>query len=282
MYLAVSLFFFAVGGTEALLMRIQLARPNNAFLSPNSYDQIFTMHGTTMIFLVAMPVLTGMANYLVPLMIGARDVAFPRLNALSLWLLVFGGLFLYFSFLAGGAPAAGWFSYAPLSEKAFSSSTGVDYYALGLFALGIGSIVAAINLIVTIANFRAPGMTILRLPLFVWMVLVTQTLILLALPALNASLAMLLIDRLLNAHFFVTDSGGSALLWQHFFLGVRTSRGIHRRAASFWDDFRGDSGFFAQSHLWLRIRSSFDGGDCGPKLLGLGTPHVRGWPWAFD
>lgn len=217
MYLAVSLFFFAVGGTEALLMRIQLARPNNAFLSPNSYDQIFTMHGTTMIFLVAMPVLTGMANYLVPLMIGARDVAFPRLNALSLWLLVFGGLFLYFSFLAGGAPAAGWFSYAPLSEKAFSSSTGVDYYALGLFALGIGSIVAAINLIVTIANFRAPGMTILRLPLFVWMVLVTQTLILLALPALNASLAMLLIDRLLNAHFFVTDSGGSALLWQHFF-----------------------------------------------------------------
>lgn len=217
MYLVVSLFFFGVGGIEALLIRVQLARPNNAFLSPSAYDQIFTMHGTTMIFLVAMPVLTGMANYIVPLMIGARDVAFPRLNALSLWLLVLGGLFLYFSFIAGGAPAAGWFSYAPLSERAFSSGMGVDYYALGLFALGIGSIVAAINLIVTITSFRAPGLTIRRLPLFVWMVLVTQILVLLALPALNASLAMLLIDRMLHAHFFVPDSGGSALLWQHFF-----------------------------------------------------------------
>ena len=157
MYLVVSLIFFFAGGIEALLMRIQLARPNNSFLSPNAYDQIFTMHGTTMIFLVAMPVLTGMANYLVPLMIGAKDVAFPRLNALSLWLLVFGGLFLYFSFIAGGAPAAGWFSYAPLSEKAYSSTTGVDYYALGLFALGIGSIVAAINLISTVLLFARPG-----------------------------------------------------------------------------------------------------------------------------
>jgi len=217
MYLVVSLIFFVAGGFEALLMRVQLARPNNTFLSPNAYDQIFTMHGTTMIFLVAMPVLTGMANYLVPLMIGAKDVALPRMNALSLWLLVFGGIFLYFSFIAGGAPAAGWFSYAPLSEKAYSTSNGVDYYALGLFALGIGSIIAAINLISTIVLFRAPGLTIRRLPLFVWMVLITQCLILLALPALNASLSMLLIDRLLNANFFVTDSGGSALLWQHFF-----------------------------------------------------------------
>lgn len=217
MYLVTSLIFFAAGGIEALLMRIQLAVPGNSFLSPNAYNQIFTMHGTTMIFLVAMPVLTGMANYLVPLMIGAKDVALPRMNALSLWLLVFGGLFLYFSFLAGGAPSAGWFSYAPLSEKAYSSSQGLDYYALGLFILGIGSIVAAINLIDTIILFRAPGMSIRRLPLFVWMVLITQFLILLALPALNASLSMLLIDRLLNAHFFVTASGGSALLWQHFF-----------------------------------------------------------------
>lgn len=217
MYLVSSLIFFAAGGIEALLMRIQLAVPGNSFLSPNAYNQIFTMHGTTMIFLVAMPVLTGMANYLVPLMIGAKDVALPRMNALSLWLLVFGGLFLYFSFLAGGAPSAGWFSYAPLSEKAYSSSQGLDYYALGLLILGIGSIVAAINLIATIILFRAPGMSIRRLPLFVWMVFITQFLILLALPALNASLSMLLIDRLLNAHFFVTASGGSALLWQHFF-----------------------------------------------------------------
>ena len=138
LYLLTSLVFFAAGGIEALLMRIQLARPNNNFLSPGAFNQIFTMHGTTMIFLVAMPALTGMANYLVPLMIGAKDVAFPRLNALSLWLLAFGGLLLYFSFIAGGAPAAGWFSYAPLSEKPYSSTTGVDYYAIWSARLGIG------------------------------------------------------------------------------------------------------------------------------------------------
>ena len=217
MYLFASLVFFAAGGTEALLMRIQLARPVNSFLSPQAFDQIFTMHGTTMIFFVAMPVLTGLANYLVPLMIGASDVAFPRLNALSLWLLISGGLLLYFSFVAGGAPAAGWFNYAPLSEKPYSSTMGVDYYALGLLIAGIGSVVAAINLIVTIIKYRAPGLTIRRLPLFVWMVLVTQFLIILALPALNAALVMLLIDRRLNAHFFQAVSGGSAILWQHFF-----------------------------------------------------------------
>ena len=217
MYLLVSLFFFGVGGIEALLMRIQLARPENTFLSPQAYNQIFTMHGTTMIFLVAMPVLTGFANYLVPLMIGARDVAFPRLNALGLWLLVLGGSLLYFSFIAGGAPAAGWFSYAPLSEAAFSLGTGIDYWALGLLIMGIGSVSAAINLSVTIFKLRVPGLTIRRLPLFVWMVLITQFLILLALPALNASLVMLLIDRLLNAHFFTPAAGGSAILWQHYF-----------------------------------------------------------------
>ncbi len=217
MYLWAGLVFFGAGGLEALLIRIQLARPVNAFLSPHAFDQIFTMHGTTMIFLVAMPVLTGLANYLVPLMIGANDVAFPRLNALSLWLLVFGGLLLYFSFIAGGAPAAGWFNYAPLSEKPFSTTQGVDYYSLGLLIAGIGSVVAAINLIVTIIKYRAPGLTIRRLPLFVWMVLVTQFLIILALPALNASLVMILIDRQLNAHFFMAVSGGSAVLWQHYF-----------------------------------------------------------------
>ena len=217
MYLLAGLVFFGAGGIEALLMRIQLAVPKNNFLSPHAFDQIFTMHGTTMIFLVAMPVLTGLANYLVPLMIGASDVAFPRLNTLSLWLLVWGGLLLYFSFIAGGAPAAGWFNYAPLSERAYSTTSGVDYYSLGLLVAGIGSVVAAINLIVTIIKMRAPGLTIRRLPLFIWMVLVTQFLIILALPALNASLAMLLVDRQLSGHFFDAVSGGSALLWQHFF-----------------------------------------------------------------
>ena len=217
LYLLSAFGFFCAGGIEALIMRLQLARPENALISPQAFDQLFTMHGTTMIFLVAMPSLTGMANYIVPLMIGARDVAFPRLNALGFWLLFFGGILLYLSFLTGGAPTVGWFNYAPLSETPFNSGTGVDYYSLGLLTIGIGSIVSAINLIVTIATLRTAGLWIRRLPLFAWMVLVTQVLILLALPALNASLAMLLIDRLLNAHFFLPDSGGSAVLWQHFF-----------------------------------------------------------------
>jgi cytochrome c oxidase subunit 1/cytochrome c oxidase subunit I+III len=217
LYLCTALVFFAAGGVEALLMRIQLAFPGNRFLSPDAYDQIFTMHGTTMVFLVVVPVLTGLATYLVPLMIGARDVAFPRLNALSYWLFVLGGALLYYSFLAGGAPDAGWFSYAPLSERPFSSSAGVDYWAWSLLALGAGTIAAAINLIVTVIALRAPGLTMRRLPLFVWMVFVNSFLIVFALPALNAALAMLLVDRGLNGHFFGADAGGSPILWQHYF-----------------------------------------------------------------
>ncbi|MGI8587978.1 MAG: cytochrome c oxidase subunit I [Chloroflexia bacterium] len=217
MYLTATVFFFVVGGFEALLMRVQLGAPGNTFLSPEAYNQLFTMHGTTMIFLVVMPMLIGFANYIVPLMIGARDVAFPRLNALSFWLLVFGGALLYYSFVSGGAPAAGWFSYAPLSEKPFSSNGGVDYWVVGLLATGIGSIAASINLIVTILTLRAPGLTLRRLPLFVWMVLINSFLILLALPSLNAALVMLLIDRQLQAHFFDVAHGGQPLLWQHVF-----------------------------------------------------------------
>jgi cytochrome c oxidase subunit I len=217
LYLWTTLGFFAVGGIEALLIRIQLARPENAFLSPHIYNQLFTMHGTTMIFLVVMPALIGFANYLVPLMIGARDMAFPRLNAFSYWLLLLGGLLLHFSFLAGGAPAAGWFSYAPLSETGYASSSGVDYWILALLILGVGSVASSINLIATILTLRAPGLTIRRLPLFVWMVFVNSFLIVLALPALNASIVMLFIDRQLQAHFFSPAQGGSAVLWQHFF-----------------------------------------------------------------
>jgi cytochrome c oxidase subunit I len=217
LYLVTTLLFFGVGGIEALLIRIQLARPNSTFLSPDAYNQIFTMHGTTMIFLVVMPVLIGFANYLVPLLIGARDMAFPRLNAMSYWLLLFGGLLLHFSWLAGGAPAAGWFSYAPLSEAPFSSTPGMDYWIVALLVLGIGSVATSINLIVTILTLRAPGLTIRRLPLFVWMVFVNSFLVILALPALNASIVMLLIDRLLQAHFFLPAQGGSAVLWQHYF-----------------------------------------------------------------
>jgi len=219
MYLLTTLGFFAVAGVEALLMRVQLARPNAAFLSPDLYNQLFTMHGTTMIFLVVMPMLIGFATYFVPLMIGANDMAFPRLNALSFWLLVFGGLLLYFSFLAGGAPAAGWFSYAPLSEKPYAPTFGLDYWALGLLATGIGSVAAGINFIVTILAMRTPGLTMRRLPLFVWMVFVNSFLIILALSILNAALVLLLMDRQLQAHFFSLGGGGSPVLWQHYFWG---------------------------------------------------------------
>ncbi len=217
MYLFTTLFFFCVGGVEALLMRIQLAFPGNTFLSPDEYDQIFTMHGTTMIFLVVVPLLLGLANYLVPLMIGARDMALPRLNAFSFWVFLFGGLLLYFSFVDGHAPAAGWFSYTPLSERGYSSRNGMDYWALALLGIGIGTIATAINLIVTIVNLRTDGLTVRRLPLFVWMTLVNSFLIIFALPALNASLVMLLIDRKLSAHFFSALGGGSPVLWQHYF-----------------------------------------------------------------
>jgi cytochrome c oxidase subunit I len=217
MYLVATLVFFCIGGLEALLMRIQLARPENTFLGPDLYDQIFTMHGTTMIFLVVVPMLLGFANYLTPLMIGARDMALPRLNAFSFWMFLFGGILLYFSFVSGHAPSAGWFSYAPLSEKPFSTRYGTDYWALALLGIGVGTIGTAVNLIVTIVNLRTDGMTIRRLPLFVWMVLVNSFLIIFALPALNASLVMLLIDRQLYAHFFLPLGGGSPILWQHYF-----------------------------------------------------------------
>ncbi len=221
MYLVGAFIYFLVGGIEALLIRTQLIIPNNHFLSPEAYNQIFTMHGTTMIFLVLVPMLVGFSTYLVPLMIGANDMAFPRLNALSFWVQIMGGILLYFSFVTqgvnGGAPDVGWFSYAPLSEKPFTLSPGVDYWIMGLLAIGVGTLTAGINLIVTIITMRAPGMTIRRLPLFVWMTLVNSGLIVTALPALNAALAMLLIDRELHAHFFFPDGGGSALLWQHFF-----------------------------------------------------------------
>jgi cytochrome c oxidase subunit I len=221
MYLLGAFVFFLVAGVLALLMRIQLAVPNNHFLSPQVYNQFFTMHGTTMIFLVVVPLLVGFATYMVPLMIGARDMAFPRLNALSFWVQIFGGVMLYFSFatsgINGGAPEVGWFAYAPLSETAYSYGPGVNYWILGLLGIGVGTLTAGINLMATIISMRAPGMSIRRLPLFVWMTLITGFLIVVVMPILNAGLVMLLADRLLNAHFFRADTGGSAVLWQHVF-----------------------------------------------------------------
>lgn len=198
-------------------MRLQLAVPNNHFLQPDTYNQLFTMHGTTMIFLVIMPISFGLVNYFLPLQIGARDMAFPRLNALGFWLVPFGGILLHFSVLAGGAPAVGWFSYAPLSETPYSSTLGVDYWAVALFVLGIGSVSFAINTIATVISRRAPGMTMRRLPLFTWINFVNAFIIILALPVLNAGLAMLLIDRQLEGHFSCPSMAGRRFCGSTFF-----------------------------------------------------------------
>jgi cytochrome c oxidase subunit I len=216
-YMLSALVFFLAGGVEAMVMRAQLSLPNLKLLTPDSYNQVFTMHGTTMIFLVVVPVLTGFGMYLIPLMIGAGDMAFPRLSAIGFWLQVCGGVLLYFSFAIGGAPNAGWFSYAPLSESTYSPGPGLNYWAFSLLFIGASIIAGAINFIVTIATMRVPGMTIRRLPLFVWMNLVNSVMILFALPALVAALVMLLADRLLHARFFDAAQGGSPVLWQHYF-----------------------------------------------------------------
>src|SRR6516165_817862 len=177
LYLLTALFFFVIGGVEALFMRLQLAIPNNHFLAPDTFNQLFTMHGTTMIFLVVMPVVFGFVNYVLPLQIGARDMAFPRLNAFGFWLVPLGGILLHFSVLAGGAPAVGWFAYAPLSLTPYSGWQGVDYWALALLVLGIGSVGTSINFIVTVLTQRAPNMTLRRLPLFSWMIFVNSFLV---------------------------------------------------------------------------------------------------------
>lgn len=224
MYMGSGLIFFVVAGLMAAAIRIQLIVPNNHFLDPNTFNRFFTMHGTAMVFLVGMPLILGLANYFVPLMVGARDMAFPRLNAFGFWMFFFSSLLLYFSYLGGSglygdgsAPNVGWFAYSPLTSKAFSRGHSTDYWTLSLLASGIGSIATAINLIVTIFCLRCKGMTLNRMPLFVWMNLVVAFLIILAMPPLSACQIMLCLDRYLGAHFFDTQAGGSAVLWQHFF-----------------------------------------------------------------
>jgi cytochrome c oxidase subunit I len=224
MYIIYGILFLVIAGLEATVMRIQLAIPHNHFVSPQTFNQLFTMHGTTMVFLVGMPLLFGFANYLAPLMIGARDMAFPRLNAFSFWMSAFGGIILYFSFLggsglygAGGAPDVGWFAYAPLTSQAFSPGHSTDYWIVGLLVSGVGSIGTALNIVTTILCMRCPGMTLGRMPLFAWLNLVTSSLVLIVISPLTAAQIMLLLDRYLGAHFFDTQAGGSAVIWMHFF-----------------------------------------------------------------
>jgi cytochrome c oxidase subunit I len=224
LYISYALLLLVIGGIEATIMRLQLIRPHNNFVSPKVFNQMFTMHGTTMIFFFAMPVLFGFANYAIPLMIGARDMAFPRLNAWGFWMTAFGGIILYFSFLggsglygAGGAPDVGWFAYAPLTAPVFSVGHSTDYWIIGLLISGFGSVATGINFITTVFCMRCPGMTLGKMPLFVWLNLVTGVLVLLALGPLTAAQIMLLIDRYLGGHFFDTQAGGSAIIWMHFF-----------------------------------------------------------------
>ncbi|MEQ5844377.1 cytochrome c oxidase subunit I (plasmid) [Paraburkholderia acidicola] len=216
-YIVTAFVFLLAGGAEALVMRVQLARPNATLLTPQQYDQLFTMHGVTMIFLYALPVLSGFSNYLWPLVLGARDMAFPRLNALSYWLFLFAGLFLYASFPLGEAPDAGWFNYVPLAGLVYDTGPNIDVYALGMVLLGISTTVGSINFVVTLLRMRAPGMSLNRLPVLVWGTLTASGANLLAVPSVSLAFLMLWLDRRIGTHFFDVLDGGRPLLWQHLF-----------------------------------------------------------------
>ncbi len=226
LYFWTALGFFLIGGLEALVIRAQLAQPEGIGVSAEVYNQLFTMHGTTMVFLALMPLSAAFFNYIIPLQIGARDVAFPRLNAFSYWVFLLGGLFLNASFVAGPlfgagtlsvAPDAGWFGYANLTSRQFSPGPNIDFWVLGLQVLGIASLAAGFNFIVTILNMRAPGMKLMRLPVFTWMSLVTQFLVITAFPVITVALVLLMFDRFFGTHFFVPAGGGDPILWQHLF-----------------------------------------------------------------
>ena len=224
MYFSYGILFLVIGGIEASIMRAQLAVANNHLVSPETFNRMFTMHGTTMIFFAAMPIVFGIANYLTPLMIGARDMAFPRLNAWGFWMSALGGIILYFSFIggsglygAGSAPDVGWFAYAPLTSPAFSVGHSTDYWMIGILVSGFGSIGTALNIMTTILCMRCPGMKLSRMPMLVWLNSVMAFLVLIAIGPLTAAQIMLLLDRYLGAHFFDTQAGGSAVIWMHFF-----------------------------------------------------------------
>src|SRR5688572_19256159 len=209
--------FFLIGGFEAMLIRAQLVRPNNNFMGADEFNAMFTMHATTMIFLAIMPLSAAFFNFMIPLQIGARDVAFPRLNAFSYWVFLGGGLLVNASFLFNAPPDAGWFGYANLTSKQYSPGLNQDFWVLGLQILGVASLAAAFNFLVTIINMRCPGMTLMRMPLFTWMTFVTSFLLVLAFPVITVGLTELLLDRFFGTNFFVTVKGGDPVLWQHLF-----------------------------------------------------------------
>jgi cytochrome c oxidase subunit I len=209
--------FFMLGGVLAALMRLQLARPNNTLLSPDLYNQIFTMHGTTMMFLFAVPVMQALGIYFVPLMVGARAIAFPRLIAYSYWMFLFGGIFLYVSFLLNAGPDVGWFSYTPLAESTYTPTKRADVWAQLITFTEVASLATAVSIITTAFKLRAPGMTLNRIPIFVWAQVVTSFMVIFAMPAVMLASTSLILDRLVNTHFFDVEHGGDSLLWQHMF-----------------------------------------------------------------
>lgn len=217
LYLIAGGFFFGIGGIEAILIRLQLIKPMNDLVSAQVFNELITMHGTTMIFLGVMPVIFAIMNAVIPLQIGARDVAFPFLNSLGFWTFLFGGLLLNLSWIMGGAPDAGWTSYTPLSTNDYSSTHGVDFYTIGLQIAGLGTLIGGINFLATIITMRAPGMSFMRMPMFTWTAFITSAMILFAFPAITVGLVLLSFDRLLGANFFDVAAGGSPVLWQHIF-----------------------------------------------------------------
>jgi heme/copper-type cytochrome/quinol oxidase subunit 1 len=217
MYGVSAFFFFLVGGLEALIIRAQLIRPDNDLVAENTYNELFTMHGTTMIFLAIMPLSVAFFNYIMPLQIGARDVAFPRLNAFSFWVFIFGAILLNVSWLVGNAPAIGWYGYAPLTNATWNPTRSVDFWMLGLQVLGVASLAGAFNFIVTVLNMRAPGMTLMRMPIFTWTTLIVSFLMIMAFPAITVALFLLGMDRFAGTGFFAPAAGGDPLLWQHLF-----------------------------------------------------------------
>src|SRR5437868_2012833 len=216
-YILTAFFFLCLGGLSAVAMRLQLARPEAKLLGPDLYNQLFTMHGTTMMFLFAVPVMEAFAVYLVPLMVGTRNIAFPRLNAFSYWVYLFGGLFLWVSFMLKVGPDVGWFAYVPLSGPDFSPGKRTDVWAQMITFTEVSALAVAVEIIVTVFKQRAPGMTLDRIPMFVWAMLVTSFLIIFAMPAVMVASTMLILDRLVGTHFFNPAEGGDSLLWQHLF-----------------------------------------------------------------
>ncbi len=273
-YLCTAFFFLIIGGVEALTMRIQLAQPGLKLLSPEAYNQLFSMHGVTMIFLYALPMLSGFSNYLWPLLLGSRDMAFPRLNALSYWVYLFAGIFLYMSFPLGQAPNGGWFNYVPNTELQYDPGINIDIYSLGLIFLGISTVVGSANFVVTVLRCRAPGMSVNRLPILVWGTLTASVANLLAVPAVSLACFLLWMDRRYFTHFYAISGGGQPLLWQHLFWVFGHPWVYALVLPGHGDRFRRFAGVLPSSAGRLHAGRHLDRLDDDPRLRRLGASYV--------